>query len=400
MASPTYSTAHPWDPCGCAALPCITKDGGEAAAQLPQLSIVGAARAGSDGQVHHGGASSIRGCGSDDVAVSVLSCDVSRATTRCGTPATRCATPLPSVVEVGGRGCPPAREIRRPTIDVKSRFCTSTASFRLNQTPVDLGLLATHIPGGNCIYNISTSGKAKADKMDMAKLLMPVKRRSGPGTGTGKRHVHLQIFKNGYVCIMGAKSYDEVLNIAARTIDKIKRSKGVDRWGDARFAVPSPNELQVGECEGADANGIRWTCLRFDFDLGFSLKLDTVASVLGKHFHLTYEPELSYFKGITIKAAPTASVVIYSSGKGFVTVSKDLGNETRSMDAGKDEGMSECHDTSIGTSSESKSSVTKGMLDLELTEAYDKVCQVLWRNLKLVANLARRVAPRKKPAQH
>ena len=38
-----------------------------------------------------------------------------------------------------------------------------------------------------------------------------------------------------------------------------------------------------------------------------------------------------------IKAAPTASVVIYSSGKGFVTVSKDLGNETRSMDAGKDE---------------------------------------------------------------
>jgi TATA-box binding protein (TBP) (component of TFIID and TFIIIB) len=392
MASPTYSTAHPWDPSGCAASPHSSKDGGEAAAQLhAQLSIVGAARAGS-GQVH-GGASSIRGCGSDDVAVSVLSCDVSRATTRCGTPATRCATPLPSVVELGGTGCPPAREVRRPTIDVKSRFCTSTASFRLNQTPVDLGLLATHIPGGNCIYNISTSGKAKADKMDMAKLLMPVKRRSGPGAG--KRHVHLQIFKNGYVCIMGAKSYDEVLRIAARTIDKIKRSKGEDRSGDARFAVPSPNELQVGECEGADANGIRWTCLRFDFDLGFSLKLDTVASVLGKHFHVTYEPELSYFKGITIKAAPTASVVIYASGKGFVTVSKDLGNETRCMDAGQDEGISECHDTSTGASS-----VTKGMLDLELTEAYDKVCEVLWRNLKLVANLARRVAPRKKPAQH
>jgi TATA-box binding protein (TBP) (component of TFIID and TFIIIB) len=392
MASPTYSTAHPWDPSGCAASPHSSKDGGEAAAQLhAQLSIVGAARAGS-GQVH-GGASSIRGCGSDDVAVSVLSCDVSRATTRCGTPATRCATPLPSVVELGGTGCPPARQVRRPTIDVKSRFCTSTASFRLNQTPVDLGLLATHIPGGNCIYNISTSGKAKADKMDMAKLLMPVKRRSGPGAE--KRHVHLQIFKNGYVCIMGAKSYDEVLRIAARTIDKIKRSKGEDRSGDARFAVPSPNELQVGECEGADANGIRWTCLRFDFDLGFSLKLDTVASVLGKHFHLTYEPELSYFKGITIKAAPTASVVIYASGKGFVTVSKDLGNETRCMDAGQDEGISECHDTSTGASS-----VTKGMLDLELTEAYDKVCEVLWRNLKLVANLARRVAPRKKPAQH
>jgi TATA-box binding protein (TBP) (component of TFIID and TFIIIB) len=229
--------------------------------------------------------------------------------------------------------------------------------------------------------------------MDMAKLLMPVKRRSGPGAG--KRHVHLQIFKNGYVCIMGAKSYDEVLRIAARTIDKIKRSKGEDRSGDARFAVPSPNELQVGECEGADANGIRWTCLRFDFDLGFSLKLDTVASVLGKHFHVTYEPELSYFKGITIKAAPTASVVIYASGKGFVTVSKDLGNETRCMDAGQDEGISECHETSTGASS-----VTKGMLDLELTEAYDKVCEVLWRNLKLVANLARRVAPRKKPAQH
>jgi TATA-box binding protein (TBP) (component of TFIID and TFIIIB) len=389
MASPTYSTAHPWDPNGCAASPHGTKDDGEAAAQLhAQLSIVGAARAGTTVDL-----ATSRGCGSDDVAVPVLSCDVSRATTRCGSPATRCATPLPSVVELGGTVCPPAREVRRPTIDVKSRFCTSTASFRLNQTPVDLGLLATHIPGGNCIYNISTSGKAKADKMDMAKLLMPVKRRSGPGAE--KRHVHLQIFKNGYVCIMGAKSYDEVLRIAARTIDKIKRSKGEDRSGDARFAVPSPNELQVGECEGADANGIRWTCLRFDFDLGFSLKLDTVASVLGKHFHLTYEPELSYFKGITIKAAPTASVVIYASGKGFVTVSKDLGNETRSMDAGKEEGMSECLDTSTGTSS-----VTKGMLDLELTEAYDKVCEVLWRNLKLVANLARRVAPRKKPAQH
>lgn len=358
MASPTYSTAHPWDFGGCAAAS-PGKGDGEAAAQLAVASPA----------LHR-----------EPDEVPARSTDVaSAAATRCGTPATRCATPLPPAEGIG-RGCPDLRAVRRPTVDVKSRFCTSTASFRLNQAPVDLGLLATHIPGGNCIYNINTSGKATADKIDMAKLLIPVKRRGGPAGG--KRHVHLQVFKNGYVCIIGAKSYNEVLRITARTIDKMKRSQGVDRSGGARFVVPSPNELAVGECEGADANGIRWTCLRFDFDLGFSVKLDTVASVLGKHFHLVYEPEMSAFKGLTVKAAPTASVVIFASGKGFVTVSKDTGRDA---------------DTSAGQDT-STSSVTKGMLDRELTEAYDKVCEVLWRNLKTVANLAARVAPRKKRA--
>jgi len=249
----------------------------------------------------------------------------------------------------------------------------------LNQANVDLRLLAQHIPGGNCIYHMRSGKGATADRLDMARLLMSVRRR-GSTAGAKKRHVHIQIFKNGYMCVVGAKSYSEVVRIAARAVDKIKKSSGIDCYGVRRCAVDSPADLAMGELAGSDENGIRWTCLKFDFDLGFSVKLDDLTSVMGKFFHVTYDPEMTSFRGLQIKATPTATVCIYASGKGFVTVSKDINKSTA---------------TENGQPSDN--TTTKGMLDVELEEAYEKVCSILWLNLKDVVNLSARVASRRMP---
>lgn len=343
MASPTYSTAHPWASEESAAP--YNKGKGEALVATPRGSA----------------------CSGVDAPGSA-----STATTRCGTPASVArGTP---VVEAGGRGCPKACPRKSPVVDVKSRFCSSTANFRLNQENVNLSVLARLVPGGNCIYNVS-SGR---DGPDMAKLLLPVRRHGEQG----KRYVHIQIFRSGHIGVVGAKSYGQVRRIAARVVEKIKRCSGRDRDGVMRSAVPSPADLDIGELDGSDENGIKWSCLRFDFDLGFSVKLDNVTSILSKSFPVTYEPELKSFQGVTIKASPTATVCIFGSGKGFVVVSKDP--------AAKEA------DTASGSAQDSACSAAgKGMLDAELKAAYDEVCKVIWLNLREVVNLNARARPQR-----
>jgi TATA-box binding protein (TBP) (component of TFIID and TFIIIB) len=346
MASPTYSTAHPWAEASEEPAAPYSKGKGETLVVTPRDG----ARSGLDAP---GSAST--------------------ATTRCGTPASVLrGTPA---AEAGGRGCPKACPRKRPVVNVKSRFCSSTANFRLNQQNVNLSVLARLVPGGNCIYNVS-SGR---DGPDMAKLLLPVRRHGEQG---GKRYVHIQIFRSGHIGVVGAKSYGQVRRIAARVVAKIKRCSGRDRNGVMRSAVPSPADLDIGELDGSDENGIKWSCLRFDFDLGFSVKLDNVTSLLSKFFPVTYEPELKSFQGVTIKATPTATVCIFGSGKGFVVVSKDPG--------GKEE------EPASGTAQDSACSTAgKGMLDAELKAAYDEVCKVIWLNLPGVVNLNARARPQR-----
>lgn len=343
MTSPTYSTAHPWaDAIELHPAP-QTKEG--QSTLTPQ-----------------------RYAGDNDALQPGPTRSASAATTRCGTPTGVGRTPMPAV-DVGGRGRPEACSSKRPVVDMKSHFCSSTASFRLNQENVNLSLLAQLIPGGNCIYNVSTG----RDGPDMAKLLLPVRRQGGQG---GKRYVHIQIFRSGYICVVGAKSYGQVRRIAARVVAKIKRCSGEDRTGVMRSAVESPADLRIGDLAGSDENGIKWSCLRFDFDLGFSLKLDDLTSLLSEFFHVSYEPELKSFQGVIIKATPTATVCIFGSGKGFVTVSKDVWNEKDSRG----------------------SAATRGMLDAELKSAYEQVCKIIWLNLQGVVNLSARVAPRRRSA--
>ena len=338
-ASPTYSTAHPWADAGEVPTVPKTKEGPQEWTPSDSAGV------------------------NVDALQPAAAGSVSSATTRCGTPTSVAKTPLPAV-DVGGRGRPEAGPSRRPVVDVKSRFCSSTASFRLNQENVNLSVLAQLLPGGNCIYNVS-SGR---DGPDMAKLLLPVRRQGEQG---GKRYVHIQIFRSGYICVVGAKSYGQVRRIAARVVTKIQRCSGEDRNGVMRSAVEHPADLKVGALAGSDENGIKWSCLRFDFDLGFSLKLDNLTSLLCKFFHVSYEPELKSFQGVTVKATPTATVCIFDSGKGFVTVSKDVWNSEDPND----------------------SSDTKGMLDAELKTAYEQVCKIIWQNLQVVVNLSARVAP-------
>ena len=293
----------------------------------------------------------------------------SPASTRCGTPATTSDTPVgqdsdrTTTLEHNAR--PDLSSTRRQAVDLKSRFCTSTACFRLNQAPVNLRLLALHIPGGNCVYNVS--GKSALDRMDMVKVLMPIRRSGGK---KGKRYVNIQVFKNGHVSIIGAQSYRQVIRIAARAVDKIKRSNGVDCTGKMCCAVASPADLAMGDLTGSDENGIRWSNIRFDFDLGFNLNLANLTSLMARFFHVIYEPELR-FQGVSIKATPTAMVCVFSSGKGYVIVSKDTSGAV-----------------ALPIDPQQSKPVTKGLLDDELTEAYNKVCEILWLNLKSVVNLS------------
>ena len=211
MSSPTYSTAHPWEDLpGRAIAQCGSKDTvAEDDVNVPDRQLTPSQAPTSALQAFAGPCASASG-------------SASAATTRCGTPFTRATTPQPGV-ELGGRGRPDFRAAsKHPTVDVKSRFCTSTASLRLNQTFVNLRALAKYIPGGNCVYMADSRSKVARSGPDMAKLLMPIGR-----AGKGKsRYVHIQIFKNGYVCIIGAKSYREVVRTATRLVEKIKRSNG------------------------------------------------------------------------------------------------------------------------------------------------------------------------------
>ena len=354
MASPAYSTAHQWeDPASAPGSPYY------------KVGLVGAALDAAYPEIGSHVSKALQAGSSASAA--------SAATTRCGTPSTRAATPH-QTLERGGRGQPG----KRPTVDLKSRFCTSTASLRLNQSEVDLRALAQHIPGGNCIYRSETRTKAVREGLDMAKLQLSVERRR---TG-GARFVHIHIFRNGYVRIIGAKSYGEVLRTARRLVEKIKHSSGVDSGGKLRCAVKTPADLEIGDLDGSDENGISWSNLRFDFDLGFNLKLDNVTEVLGKFFPVSYEPELNGFHAVSVKASPSATVCFYGSGKGFVIVSKDTGhrNPASKPDAGDAAG----------------DAATKGMLDAELEDAYNKVCELLWLNLKCVVNLSARPASRRR----
>jgi len=342
MTSPTYSTAHPW--CG--------EDAEACAAASHKMSVV-----------EEGG--SVVALPAAEAHVSVLPLPAGEASQ-----ASRQTSPVPAV-EVCGRGSPTLLAEKRPLVDLKSRFCTSTASFRLNQGNVDLSLLARHVPGGNCVYNMR-QGSGKIDRLDVARLLIPVARSRAEG-GL-RRQVNVQIFKNGHMCIVGAKSYSEVVSIMRRAVDKIRKSNGTDRHGVMRCAVDSPADLAVGELVGCDENGVRWTSLKFDFDLGFSVKLDELTSVMGKFFTVMYDPSLTTFRGVVIKATPTATVCIFATGNGFVSVSKDINKST---------------------ATQPDASATRGMLDAELQEAYDKVCEILWLNLKSLVNLSARVAKRK-----
>ena len=85
---------------------------------------------------------------------------------------------------------------------------------------------------------------------------------------------------------------------------------------------------------------------------------------------------------MSVKASSSATVCLNGSGKGVVMVSKDTShrNPATRSDSGD----------AVGDAA------TRGMLDKELEDAYNKVCELLWLNLKCVVNLSARPASRRR----
>mmetsp|Transcript_5963 Transcript_5963/g.12075 ORF Transcript_5963/g.12075 Transcript_5963/m.12075 type:complete len:165 (-) Transcript_5963:448-942(-) len=153
----------------------------------------------------------------------------------------------------------------------------------------------------------------------------------------------------------GTKSYSEVLRVARMLLKKIRRT---ERRVDNRVvtAVQQPHLLALSQIPNADDNGIRTDMARADFDLGVSVKLDQAFRVLGNQFSCCYEPE--FFAGLRVKPATNTTLVLYASGRGYVT----------------------------------GSDFEQGMLwdptQNEVQQSYRKICGVIWANFKAVANLA------------
>ena len=252
------------------------------------------------------------------------------------------------------RGVKLAKRIHRDSLV----FSTMTASARLNQSAVKLEVLAKSLPGGNCVFdprgrlrfegNLSRKRRAMSNMMSMFIKV--------PSKGV-KRMINVSVFSNGMMSISGAKNYEELLYVVDKAIMRIRNAFTQDRLGRRSYAVSAPDSLDLGIIDSADENGIRIEMGKLDFDLGISIKLESAFQFLVRDFNVTYEPE--FFAGLKIKSAlnPFITIVIYSSGKGYMTCS------SRAMLASKD-------------------------ASAELRRAYDAVCSVLWSNKAEVVNLA------------
>eukprot|EP00960_Hanusia_phi_P047153 758249-Hanusia_phi.AAC.2 len=336
MSSPTYST-YPWD-----TQPCIvedgTKKGTKAVVELIHSDEFLASLPSSKGEL------------------TPTSQDSGEA--RCSSNPSVCCSDCPELKDSAKVSVTRKVELARRILRDSLVFSTMTASARLNQSSVKLEVLARSLPGGNCIFdprgrlrfegNLSRKRRAMSNMMSMYLKV--------PSTGT-KRMINASVFSNGMMSISGAKNYAELLYVVDTAILRIRKAYTQDRVGRRTYAVSAPDSLDLGLLESSDENGIRIEMGKMDFDLAISIKLEAAFQVLTRDFDVSYEPEI--FAGLKIKSAqsPYIIIVLYSSGKGYMTCS------SRTMLASKD-------------------------ASAELRRAYDAVCSVLWSNKAHVVNLA------------
>jgi TATA-box binding protein (TBP) (component of TFIID and TFIIIB) len=245
---------------------------------------------------------------------------------------------------------------RRSHLDASGKpvkFGTMSFKCRLNHYKVDLRILANHIPGGNALFRASgfTSlhGGAK-DHSTRATFLIRL-------SATSSRTATIILCPNGSIQVFGTSSYQQCVRALRKFLHRLQRTSCCK----GRPAVQYPREADI---EG----NLSVELVKRDFDLGVGLVIERVISVLRGEFEMDYNNEM--YAGLKVKASSRATVIVFHTGRAFVTV----------------------------TGSGDKASAE---ISAEVEDAYKSVCGRIWAHIKEVANMTTlRREPRSKKKTH
>jgi TATA-box binding protein (TBP) (component of TFIID and TFIIIB) len=241
------------------------------------------------------------------------------------------------------------KNLHRDAAGKPVKFGTMSFKCRLNHAKVDMKILASNIPGGNVFYCAagftSLLGGAR-DQSKRATFLIRLSRGSS-------RTATLILCPNGSIQVFGTSSYAQCVQALRKFLHRLRRTASQS----GRPAVHYPKQVDI---EG----NLSVELVKRDFDLGVGIVLERVIGVLRGVFDMDYNNEM--YAGLKVKATKRATVIIFHTGRVFVTV----------------------------TGSGDKASAE---ISAEIEEAYKNVCGRIWARIKDVANMTSiRKEPRSK----
>jgi TATA-box binding protein (TBP) (component of TFIID and TFIIIB) len=219
------------------------------------------------------------------------------------------------------------------------KFGTMSFKCRLNHSKVDMKILASHIPGGNvlhCAAGFTSLLGGPRDQSKRATFLIRLSRGSA-------RTATLIVCPNGSIQVFGTSSYAQCVQALRRFLNRLRRTA-------SQSGRPAVNYPRLVDIEG----NLSVELVKRDYDLGVGVVLERVIAVLRGVFDMEYNNEM--YAGLKVKASKRATVIIFHTGRVFVTV----------------------------TGSGEKASAE---ISAEIEEAYKNVCGRIWAHIKDVANM-------------